>query len=109
MRLYLAKTLDNMKMYGPIPDLSMESEDRVEEIGFGEKVNNWVLDNMLYDINYHSGANLDDGDYDFKELYEYLNNLPEGFVPKEYVDAIDKLKDYTQRAITYNTGIAIEL
>ena len=34
MEIYLAKTLDNMKMYGPTYDLSMEPEDRVETYVF---------------------------------------------------------------------------
>ena len=115
MRFYLAKTLNNMKMYGPIPDLLVEPEERVESYIISEEEIDWILENMVYDINYHCGTNLDDGDYDFvnpdgcRELINYLDNLPKDFVPSKYKGMIEKLKEYAQRAIEYNTGIAIEL
>ena len=114
MTFYLAKTLDNIKMYGPIPDLSSNPKN-VEEYVITEEENEWLLENLVDIINLKCDTLLDDGDYDFfdvekcKVLLDLISNLPEGFVPKKHGEMIRVLKEFTSQAIEYNTGIAIEL
>ena len=115
MEIYLAKTLDNMKMYGPTYDLSMEPEDRVETYVFDLTENEWLLDNLVDSINAACGTLLDDGDYDFipakecSNLKEVLEEVDLNSVPEKCRLLIDKMLEYADRAIKYNTGMAIEL
>ncbi len=114
MTLYLAKSLENIRMYGPIPDLGGQPE-KVEEYNFGEEENEWLLNNLVDTINARCDSLLDDGDYDFfdvqkcNQLLEVLEELPENFVPEEYSELIRVLREYCIKAISNHTGIAIEL
>ena len=114
MRFYVARTLEKIKMYGPIYDFGSAVPDKVDEY-FVEDFNDWFLDNMIDRINATCDTLLDDGDVDYisaemcKELVTMLNNLPQGFVPKENREAVDVLLEYAKRAIDYNTGIEIEM
>ena len=114
MTFYLAKTLNNIKKYGPVPDLSGEPE-KVEEYNISEEENEWLLDNLVDEINARCNSLLDDGDYDYFDvemchaLIELLEDLPKDFVPEKYESMIATLKEYAKRAIGYKTGIAIEL
>lgn len=114
MKFQLAKTLEGIKMYGPIFDLGTGGPDKVEEYVIDD-VNDWFLDNMIDRINDVCGILLDDGDVDFieaekcKALIEMLNELTDDFIPKQFKEPINVLIEYAQRAIEYNTGIEIEM
>lgn len=114
MRFQLAKTLDGIKMYGPIYDLGTGGPDKVEEY-IANDVNDWFLDNMIDKINSACDTLLDDGDVDYidaercKCLIEMINELPDNYIPIEFQQIIEVLIDYAQRAIQYNTGIEIEM
>ena len=114
MRFQLAKTLDGMKMYGPIYNFSTADPDNIESY-YAEDVNDWFLDNMIIKINSYCDTCLDDGDIDYidakrcKNLIDMIDDLPSGFVPKEFTETIEVLKDFAQRAIEYDTGIEIEM
>lgn len=114
MRFQLAKTLEGIKMYGPIYDLGTGGPDKVEEFVMDD-INDWFLDHMIDKINDACDTLLDDGDVDYisaekcKDLIELLNNLPNNYIPNEFLIAVDVLKEYSQRAIDYNTGIEIEM
>ena len=115
MRFYLAKTLDKMKMYGPIYDLVGEPEDRVEEFLLEEDENEWLLDNLVDDINAECDTLLDDGDYDYidsekcNNLSVFLENIDPNKVPEKYKRVVEKLLEYSKRAAEYGTGMAIDL
>ncbi|SCY14284.1 hypothetical protein [Butyrivibrio sp. INlla14] len=115
MELYLAKTLDGMKKYGPIYDLSMEPAERVESYQFGFEENEWLLDNVIDGINAECDTLLDDGDYDFisadkcKALKDYLKKMDKSMIPSEYHEVIQKLIEFSDKAIEYGTGMAIDL
>ena len=115
MEIYLAKTLDNMKMYGPTYDLSMEPDDRVETYSFDLPENEWLLDNLVDSINAYCDTLLDDGDYDFipsdecANLIRVLEKVDLKSVPEKCRELVEKMMEFAERAIKYNTGMAIEL
>lgn len=114
MTVYLSKTLENIKKYGPIPDLSGEPQ-KVEEYVYDEEEGYWLLENLVDAINARCDTLLDDGDYDFfdvekcKVLVELIDELPKGSVPKKYEKMVSDLRSLALRAVSYNTGIGIEL
>ena len=115
MVIYLAKKLDDMKKYGPIYDLSMEPEDRVETYAFDVAENEWLLNTIVDSINAKCGTLLDDGDYDYisadkcSNLKEVLEEVDLNSVPDKNRLLVKKMLEYADRAIEYNTGMAIEL
>lgn len=115
MTIYLAKTLDNMKKYGDIYDLSMEPDDRVEKYVFGSEENEWLVNNVIDGINAECDTLLDDGDYDYiscekcNSLIKLLNNINLDVIPLKCKELIVKILEYSNLAIEYKTGIAIEL
>lgn len=114
MTFQLAKTLEGIRMYGPIYDLGTGGPDKVEEYRVDD-VDNWFLDNMVDRINETCDTLLDDGDVDFidaeecKKLVCMIKSLPSNFIPLESQKAMDVLVKYAQGAIEYNTGIEIEM
>jgi hypothetical protein len=115
MEIYLAKTLDKMKMYGTTYDLSMEPDDRVETYFFDLQENEWLLDNLVDSINAYCGTLLDNGDYDFipsdecASLISVLEKVDLKIVPEKSRLLVEKMMEFAERAIQYNTGMAIEL
>ena len=114
MRFQLAKTLEGMEMYGPIYNFSTADPGNIESFRMRD-IDHWFLDNMVIKINAYCDTCLDDGDLDYidakrcKNLIEMINDLPSGFIPKEFTQAFEVLKDFAQKAIEYNTGIIIEM
>ncbi|WP_027206386.1 hypothetical protein [Butyrivibrio fibrisolvens] len=114
MRLYLAKTLEGLSMYGSIYNLGSGVPDKVEDYAMEYQEYKWMLDNLIDRINASCDTLLDDGDVDYigaekcKDLVTLLENLPDGFVPEDY-KVVTVLKNFATRAIEYNTGIAIEM
>ena len=114
MTFQLAKTLEGIKMYGPIYDLGTGWPDKIEEYRDEDK-NDWFLNNMVDRINAACDTLLDDGDVDYisaekcKELVTIINNLSPQCIPSESQKAMEVLLDYAKRAIEYNTGIEIEM
>ena len=70
---------------------------------------------MVDTINARCDTLLDDGDYDFfdaekcKALVELIDELPKEFIPEKYEKMISDLKSYASIAVSYTTGIGIEL
>jgi hypothetical protein len=114
MRFQLAKTLKGMGMYGPIYDFGTADPKNIESF-YAPDVDDWFLDNMVIKINSYCDTCLDDGDIDYidakrcKNLIEMIDDLPSGFVPDEFTEAIEVLKSFANRAIEYDTGIEIEM
>ncbi|MBO4909782.1 MAG: hypothetical protein J5476_10955 [Lachnospiraceae bacterium] len=114
MKLYLAKTLIDMKKYGPTYDLSLEPEDRVETYDFEVEDGEWLLDHVVDGINATCDTLLDDGDVDYigaeysKNLIDYLSQLDLENIPDGPRNVITKLIEYAERAEKYGTGLAIE-
>ena len=114
MTIQLAKTLEGIKMYGPIYDLGTGWPDKIEEYVVEDR-DDWFLENMVDRINATCETLLDDGDYDYisaekcKKLVKMIDSLPDGFVPKPFDETILKLKDFAKKAVEYNTGISIEM
>lgn len=115
MRIYVAKTLENMKKFGPVYDLSAESPDRVSSHTFGEDINEWFLKHFIDRINAECDTLLDYGDYDYldskkcKNLLCLLNDEEIQSLPGGIQDAFEILKECASEAIANNTGIAIEM
>ncbi len=114
MRFQLAKTLEGMGMYDPIYDFGTADPKNIESF-YVPDVDDWFLDNMVIKINSYCDTCLDDGDVDYidakrcKNLIEMIDDLPSDFVPDEFTEAIEVLRNYAQRAIEYNTGVEIEM
>ena len=93
MRFQLAKTLEGIKMYGPIYDLGTGGPDKVEEFVM-EDVDDWFLNHMIEKINGTCDTLLDDGDVDYisaekcKDLINMLNDLPDDYIPEEFINAV---------------------
>jgi hypothetical protein len=115
MRIYLAKTLAGISMYGPIYDLGTGGPDKVEEYVMEFEEHDWLLDHLIDRINSHCDTLLDDGDVDFigaekcANLIELIESLPRGYVPDNCQNVVKILLDYANRAIEYGTGIEIEM
>lgn len=115
MRVYVAKTLKNMKKYGPVYDLSRESQDRVSSYTFGETVNDWMLEHFVDRINAECDTLLDDGDYDYfdcdkcRKLLDLVSAEDVQTMPGDVQDVFILLKKCASEAITNNTGMAIEM
>ena len=115
MRIYVAKTLENMKKFGPIYDLTMESMDRVTSYTFGEDINEWFLEHYVDRINAECDTLLDDGDYDYfdyekcKKLLGLLKGEDISSLPGEVQDVFKILKESASEVINNHTGIAIEM
>ncbi len=114
MMFQLAKTIEGIKMYGPIYDLGTGWPDKIEEYRTDD-LNDWFLNNMVDKINAECATLLDDGDVDYidaercKNLVDLIESLPHNFIPIEHKKSMDVLLDYAHRAIEYNTGIEIEM
>lgn len=114
MKLQLARTLEGIGLYGPIYDLGTGGADKVEEFATEDR-DDWFLDHMVDKINAACDTTLDYGDYDYisaekcSHLLDMIENLPCGYVPKDYEPVMQVLKEYARKAILYNTGIAIEM
>ena len=114
MRFQLAKTLEGLKMYGPIYDFGTGGPEKVEEF-FAEDVDDWFLNNVIDKINAACETLLDDGDVDYispekcVSLIEVLDEIPDDVIPYELKRPISVLKEYAKRAIEYNTGVEIEM
>ncbi|WP_022750578.1 hypothetical protein [Lachnobacterium bovis] len=115
MRLYLAKTLEGLRTYGPIYDLGSGVPDKVEDYVMEFDEHDWLMDNLVDKINATCDTLLDDGDVDYipaekcEKLISLLEDLPDQFVPQKYIKVVSVLKDFATRALKYNTGIAIEM
>lgn len=115
MRIYLAKTLENMKKYGSVYDLSMESVDRVVTMNFSEDANSWMLEHFVSRINAECDTLLDDGDYDYlnisqcKRLINLLQKTDNRTIPDEIKPVFACLEEYAQKAVEQKTGMAIEM
>lgn len=115
MRIYLAKTLEGISMYGPIYNLGIGGPDKVEEYVMSFYEHDWLLDNLVDRINAACDTLLDDGDVDYisadkcRDLLDMLDNLPTEYVPDKCAKIISIIRDYATRAIEYGTGIEIEL
>ncbi len=115
MRVYVAKTLENMKKYGPVFDLSVESQDRVLSRTFGEDINEWMLEHFIDRLNAECDTLLDNGDYDYldcekcRKLLVLLSEEETQSLPDGIQEVFKILKEYASKAIENNTGIAIEM
>ncbi len=115
MTIRLAKTLDGMKMYDGVYDLCNEPIDRVEEYFIEENHLPYLLEHFVDQVNSECGTILDDGDYDFFNIEQcallktWINKELDAEVPEHIHTLYGVILGYIDRAILYNTGIAIDL
>ena len=115
MRLYLARTLEGIRMYGPIYDLGSAVPEKVDDYIMEMEEHDWLLDNLVDEINSACDTLLDDGDVDYfdvdkcNNLLSLLDNLENDFVPEYCKRLLLTLREYATYAVENSTGIAIEL
>lgn len=114
MRVYLAKDLSNLPMYGNVPDLSQKM-DAVDSFDISEE-EGALIDELFVDpTNELCEAALDNGDYQYynasqcKLLLEWVSKISKEAEMMPIRNFLDKLEAYLQYAVANNTGIAIEL
>lgn len=114
MKFYLAKTLNGIGKYGDIFDLSNESNEKVESFEIEEDDFALLEEYFIDSINDKCNSLLEYGDYDFFDVdkCKILKNWLEENIANNSVKRLDelynKLLEYTNKAIQYNTGLAID-
>lgn len=114
MKVYLAKSLSNLPMYGDVPDLTQE-KNKVVSFEITEEEGNLIDDLFVDSTNELCGAALDLGDYQYYNasqcslLLEWLYSVSDEERMIPLLNFLNALEDYLQYAVDYNTGIAIEL
>lgn len=115
MKVYKAKDLNIVPMYGEVPDLTQGSPDVVEYFDISDE-ECCDIDCLFIDpTNYICGASLDLGDYQYYNTAQCAKMLEwlEGAILDEKNASLNefflKLKNYLRYAIDNETGIAIEL
>lgn len=114
MKVYLAKDLSNLPMYGNVPDLSPQS-DAVDSFDISEDEGTLIDELFVDPTNELCDAALDNGDYQYynasqcKLLLEWISKVGNEDEMTPIRNFLDKLEAYLQYAVANNTGIAIEL
>ena len=114
MKVYLAKDLLNLPMYGNVPDLTQNNES-VDSFEITEDEGD-LLDALFIDqTNELCNAALDLGDYQYYDLsqcallMEWINKVRDEDCMIPLQSFINLLESYLQYAVANKTGIAIEL
>ena len=114
MKFELIKDLTGMKRYGDIPDTFDACEECVERYWLEES--DWlVLEKNIDEINTICGSLLDYGDVDYFDasrcimLQEWIICQLNGEIPERARELYSILLEYTKKAISFSTGVVIEL
>ena len=113
MKVYLAKDLNNIPLYGDIPDLTVTESPIVESFSITDEEYSYLDKYFIDETNNVCNTLLDLGDYQYYSdnqcqlLLVWINNNESNCI--ELKAFYDRLKDYLSYAIDNHTGIAIEL
>lgn len=114
MKVYLAKSISNLPMYGDVPDLT-QNNDSVETVEISEAECEFIDKLFVDQTNNLCGTALDIGDYQYyntdmcKLLLEWVIRERDSDCMIPIKNFLNTLEDYLRSAISNNTGIAIEL
>lgn len=114
MKVYLAKDLSKLTMYGNVPELSLKN-DAVDSFDISEEEGELINELFVDPTNELCDAALDNGDYQYynasqcKLLLEWVSKVGNEAEMTPISSFLEKLEVYLQYAVTNNTGIAIEL
>lgn len=115
MKVYLAKDITNLPLYGDVPDLTQGDTTVVDSFDISDKEESYIDSQFVDQTNAVCDAALDLGDYQYynasqcRLLLGWLEGELENKDKTTLYDFFIKLKDYLQYAVDNNTGIAIEL
>lgn len=115
MKVYLAKDITNLPIYGSVPDLTQGDTTVVDSFDISNEEGRDIDAQFVDQTNAVCDAALDLGDYQYYDAAQckLLLGWLEGELMDEDKSALynfyTKLKDYLLYAIDNNTGIAIEL
>lgn len=115
MKFELIKNPIGLEMYGDIPCLPVDVDDKTGERFIGEESDSWLLlEYFVRKIDSSCPNLLDYGDVDYfnRDKCKIIKRWLENIEPTENARLIrlfDVLHDYTTRAIELNTGVVIEL
>ena len=115
MNIYLAKTIEGLKPYGPGYDLTMEAEEKVTKYEIAESDFDLMNLYLIDKINFACDSLLDYGDYDYfspekcKNMIECINQMDKSMFPPMLTEICNVLTNFALVAIESNTGIAIDL
>jgi hypothetical protein len=113
MKVYLAKDLNNLTMYGDTPDLTLSGSPIVESFCISDVEYSYLDKHFIDETNDACNALLDLGDYQFYNDYQcqllldWINSNDSNCA--ELKSFYEQLKNYLKYAIDNHTGIAIEL
>jgi len=115
MTLELIKSFEGLSFYGDIPETFNEPEEKVEKYQLQET--DWLFLNKGFvdPINRLCDSTLDYGDVDFfnKDKCILMKSWLKDKLKQELTERerclYSRLLDYTERAISLDTGIVIEL
>lgn len=114
MKVYLAKSLNNVPFYDDEPDLTMLDGSVVDIYDVSDEELEYIKEWFLFSTNKICDSNLDIGDYQFydiercRKLSRWLNENATS-CPTELKDFLANMLCFLDRAIESETGIAIEL
>ena len=115
MKVYLAKDITDIPMYGDVPDLTQGDTTIVDSFEISDDLSRFVDAQFVDQTNAVCDASLDFGDYQYynvaqcRLLLEWLDGELANGSKSVLCDFFIKLKDYLNYAIDRNTGVAIEL
>ena len=114
MKVFLAKSLINLPMYGNVPDLTQDKES-VDSFEISEEEVDLLNELFIDPTNELCDAALDLGDYQYYNtsqcalLLEWINKVGNEECMAPVRGFLNNLNSYLQYAVANNTGIAIEL
>ncbi len=114
MKVYLAKNMMNLPMYGNVPALTQNNES-VDSFEITEDESDFIDALFIDQTNELCNAALDLGDYQYYNtsqcalLLEWINKMKDEDCMIPLQRFLNSLESYLQYAVANNTGIAIEL
>lgn len=115
MKVYLAKDITDLPLYGDVPDLTQGDPAVVDSFDISDEEGRYIDAQFVDQTNAVCDTALDLGDYQYydaaqcKLLLGWLEGKLADDDKSALYDFFIRLKDYLQYAIDNNTGIAIEL
>ena len=115
MKVYLAKTLINIPLYGSVYDLTQCKSDDVDSFDISYDEFSKIDESFIDATNKLCNAYLDYGDYQYYDynqccaMLEFVNSKSSSDYDYRIASFYNRLISFLEYAIENHTGIAIEL
>ncbi|MBP5491644.1 MAG: hypothetical protein J6Y08_02245 [Clostridiales bacterium] len=115
MKVYLAKDLTDLPMYGDVPDLTQALPPKVVSFEISEDAGRKLDSSFVDSTNTLCDATLDFGDYQYYDpkqcglLLKWVENTVDNATDPLLLEFYHNLRVFLEYAVSNNTGLAIEL